>query len=108
MNDSALESTPPADAGTERSARTKAYAWTLLLVAFVVTLIVLAAANTRRVTISWVVADAKTPLVFIVVAAGVLGWLAGITTSAVIRHRARHRPRHRIRRHKGQDRTQRQ
>ena len=55
----------------------------MLLVAFVVTLIVLAATNTRRVTISWVVADAKTPLVFIVVAAGVLGWLAGITTSAI-------------------------
>jgi|GEM_PF-6482735 len=105
MNDPALEPTPPADADTERRARSKAYAWTGLLVAFVVTLIVLAAANTRRVTISWVVADARTPLVFIVVAAGVLGWLAGITTSAVIRHRARHRPRHRIRRHVGPHRT---
>ncbi len=107
MNEPAPEPRPPTDATVERHVRTQAYTWTLLLVAFVVILIVLAAANTRRVTISWVVADAKTPLVFIV-AASVLGWLAGITTSAVIRHRARHRPRHRARRHVGPRRTQRQ
>jgi uncharacterized integral membrane protein len=104
VNEPTPEPTPPADAANERRARRQAYIWTLLLVAFVVILIVLAAANTRRVTISWAVADAKTPLVFIVVAAGILGWLAGIATSAIIRHRAHHR----TRRDAGPPRTQRQ
>ena len=101
MAEPAVGPTPPREDLGERHARKRAYGWTLVLIAFVIILIVLAAANTRRVTVNWIVTDARTSLVFIVAAAGVLGWLAGIVTSVVVRHRARHKPRSQRRRRAG-------
>jgi uncharacterized integral membrane protein len=57
-----------------------------------VVLIALVIANTRQVKLSWVISTGHTSLVWIILAAAVLGWLLGITTSVVFRYRTR-RPR---------------
>jgi uncharacterized integral membrane protein len=69
--------------------KTRLYTWTVLLVAFLVILIALIVANTRRVKISWVFGDSRASLVWIVLAAAVLGWLLGIATAVVLRYRTR-------------------
>ena len=56
-----------------------------------VVLIALVAANTRQVTLSWVVGTGHASLVWIILAAAVLGWLLGIFTSVVVRLRTRRR-----------------
>jgi uncharacterized integral membrane protein len=71
--------------------RTGLYAWAFALVALVVIVIALAVANTRQVKLSWVVGTSHASLVWIIVAAVVLGWLLGITTSIVFRLRTRRR-----------------
>jgi uncharacterized integral membrane protein len=62
-----------------------------LLVAALVILILLITANTRSVKLDWVVGSTHASLVWIILAAAVLGWLLGITTSVVLRHRTRRR-----------------
>jgi uncharacterized integral membrane protein len=60
-----------------------------LLVGLIVVLIALAAANTAAVKLDWVVGSTHASLVWIILASAVLGWLLGITTSTVVRHRTR-------------------
>lgn len=72
--------------------RTGLYAWAFTLVALLVVVVALAVANTRQVKISWVVGTNHASLVWIILAAAVLGWLLGIATSIVFRLRTR-RPR---------------
>lgn len=67
------------------------YMWAFLLVALLVVVIALAAANTRQVELSWVVGEGRASLVWIIVAAAVLGWLVGIATSALFWFRTRRR-----------------
>jgi uncharacterized integral membrane protein len=71
--------------------RTGLYAWAFALVALLVIVIAFAVANTHRVKLSWVVGTSHASLVWIVLAAAVLGWLLGITTSVVFRLRTRRR-----------------
>jgi uncharacterized integral membrane protein len=71
--------------------RTWLYAWAFTLVALLVIVIALAAANTRQVKLSWVVGTGHASLVWIILAAAVLGWLLGIATSVVFRLRTRRR-----------------
>ena len=71
--------------------RTGLYAWAFGLVALLVVLIALVAANTRQVKLSWVVGTGHASLVWIILAAAVLGWLLGIFTSVVFRLRTRRR-----------------
>jgi uncharacterized integral membrane protein len=66
--------------------------WALLLVALLVVLIVLISANTGKVKLSWAFGSTHASLVWIILAAAVLGWLLGITTAVVFRFRTR-RPR---------------
>lgn len=54
-----------------------------------VVLIALVIANTRRVEISWVIGTSEASLVWIIVAAAILGWLLGIATAVVFRLRTR-------------------
>jgi len=70
----------------------RVYSSTAILVATIVILVGLTAANTRRVTISWVFGDSRARLVWIIVVAALAGWIAGIATSAVVRRRIRRRP----------------
>lgn len=71
--------------------RTGLYAWAFALVALLVIVIALAVANTRQVKLSWVVGTSHASLVWIILAAAVLGWLLGITTSIIFRLRTRRR-----------------
>ena len=52
----------------------------------------LIAANVRAVKLDWVVGSTHASLVWIILAAAVLGWLLGIATSVLFRFRTR-RPR---------------
>jgi uncharacterized integral membrane protein len=67
------------------------YAWAFVLVGLLVVVIALAVANTRQVQLSWVVGASRASLVWIVLAAAVLGWLVGIATGIVFRRRTRRR-----------------
>jgi uncharacterized integral membrane protein len=71
--------------------RARLYTWAVLLVAALVILILLIAANTRSVKLDWVVGSTHASLVWIILVAAVLGWLLGITTSIVFRYRTRRR-----------------
>jgi uncharacterized integral membrane protein len=86
--------TNPAEARGDRlrrhGRRTGLYAWAVGLVALLVILIALVVANTRQVKLSWVVGTSHASLVWIILAAAVLGWLLGILTSEVFRLRTRH------------------
>ena len=68
------------------------YTWAVLAVAGLVVLITLIAANVRAVKLDWVVGSTHASLVWIILAAAVLGWLLGIATSVLFRFRTR-RPR---------------
>lgn len=90
--------TPDTEAVESRGARlrrhghrTRLYAWAFALVALIVIVIALAVANTRQVKLSWVVGTSHASLVWIILAAAVLGWLLGITTSVIFRTRTRRR-----------------
>jgi uncharacterized integral membrane protein len=74
-----------------RGRRARLYTWAVLLVAALVILILLIAANTRSVKVDWVVGSTRASLVWIILAAAVLGWLLGIATSVVFRYRTRRR-----------------
>ena len=92
--------TVPTDATAEKRGdrlrrhgrRTGLYTWALGLVALLVVLIALVLANTRQVKLSWVVGSSNASLVWIILAAAVLGWLLGILTSEIFRLRTRRRP----------------
>jgi len=82
---------PRADRLKRHGQRTGLYAWAFGLVALAVVVIALAVANTRQVKLSWVVGTSHASLVWIIVAASVLGWLLGIVTSVVFGLRTRRR-----------------
>ena len=71
--------------------RTGLYTWAFGLIGLLVILIALVVANTRQVKLSWVVGTGNASLVWILLAAAVLGWLLGILTSVVFRSRTRRR-----------------
>jgi len=71
--------------------RTRLYTWAFLLVALLIVLVVLIAKNTRAVKLDWAVGSTHASLVWIILAAAVLGWLLGIATSIVFRYRTRSR-----------------
>ncbi len=91
--------TVPADATVEprgerlrrHGRRTGLYTWAVGLIALLVILIALVVANTRQVKLSWVVGTGHASLVWIVLAAAVLGWLLGILTSVVFGFQTRPR-----------------
>jgi uncharacterized integral membrane protein len=89
------EATEPVEARIARlrrhGRRTGLYAWAFLLVTLLVVVIALTVANTRQVKVSWVVGTSRASLVWIILAAAVLGWLLGIVTSVVFSLRTRRR-----------------
>ena len=70
------------------------YTWAASVVALLIVLILLISVNGRTVKIDWVVGSTRASLVWIVLAATVLGWLLGIATSVFFRHRTRRRELH--------------
>ena len=79
----------PGQRASRHRKRARLYIWACLLVVLLVVLIALAAANTGAVKLDWVVGSTHASLVWIILASAVLGWLLGIVTSTVVRHRTR-------------------
>lgn len=69
--------------------RLRLYASAVSFVALLVALILLIAANLRSVKLDWVFGSGHASLVWIILAATVLGWLLGIATSVLFRYRTR-------------------
>ena len=72
-----------------RARRFRLYSWTTLLVAAVVVLVALVVDNTRKVEIGWVFGSGHASLVWVILIAALVGWLAGLATSFVVRRRMR-------------------
>ena len=87
---------PPPESAHERfirhGHRARLYAGVVLFVALLAFLIVVISANTRKVKLSWAFGSTNASLVWIILAAAVIGWLLGVVTAVVLRHRT-HRPR---------------
>jgi uncharacterized integral membrane protein len=63
-----------------RQGRLQVYA--LAVVALVAILIALAATNTARVRVDWLVGSSRVSLVWLVLAAAIIGWVLGVLASA--------------------------
>ncbi len=93
--DSSQDETPtqPAESRAERfhrhGRRARLYTGAVVLVALLAVLIVLSSKNTRSVKLDWAVGSTHASLVWIILAAAVIGWLLGITTAVVFHHRTR-------------------
>lgn len=57
------------------------HAYAIAAVALVVVLIALAATNTARVRVDWLVGSSRISLVWLVLAAAVIGWILGVLTN---------------------------
>lgn len=69
--------------------RARLYAWAVAGLVLLVVLIALVTANVRSVKLDWIVGSDHASLVWIVLAAAVLGWLLGIATCILFRYRTR-------------------
>jgi uncharacterized integral membrane protein len=54
-----------------------------------VLLVILIVENTDRVRVGWIFGHSRVSLVFLILFASILGWIAGIATSIVFRRRTR-------------------
>ncbi len=85
----ATEDEPRGERVRRRTRRAGLYTWAFLLVALLVVLVALIIANTREVEVSWVFGSTSQSLVWIILAAAIVGWLTGIVTSVLFRRRTR-------------------
>lgn len=72
-----------------RGRRARMYMSALALIAVLAVLVVLISANVRSVELDWIFGSARVSLVWVILAATVLGWLLGIATGALFRHRTK-------------------
>jgi uncharacterized integral membrane protein len=70
-----------------RATRLRGYS--LLAVALSAFVVALAAANTARVKVNWLFASSLVSLIWLVLAAAVLGWMLGLVTYAALQRRNR-------------------
>jgi uncharacterized integral membrane protein len=65
--------------------------WVALVIAIgvIVFLILLVARNTRQVKLDYVVSSTKTALIWLIIISAICGWVLGIVTSFLVRHRTR-------------------
>jgi uncharacterized integral membrane protein len=73
--------------------RVQLYTYTFFIVAFLVVLIALIAANAHQVRYSWVFGHTHASLVWLILVCGVAGWLGGIATALALEWRVRRRRR---------------
>ena len=87
---------PPQESRRERllrhGRRARLYTAAVLLAALFTVLVVLISRNTGAARLDWVFGSTRASLVWIILAAALLGWLLGIVTAEVFHHRTR-RPR---------------
>jgi uncharacterized integral membrane protein len=69
--------------------RVRLYMWAVVFLSLLAVLVVLISANTRRVKLDWAIGSKYASLVWIILAAAVIGWLLGVTTAVVFRRRTR-------------------
>jgi uncharacterized integral membrane protein len=69
--------------------RTRLHGYALVAVALFAFVIALAAANTARVKISWLFGSSHVSLVWLILAAAIIGWLLGLVTNAALHRRTR-------------------
>jgi uncharacterized integral membrane protein len=69
--------------------RVRLYLWSFALVGLVVILCGLVIANTRAVRLDWVVGSTRASLIWIILAAAIFGWVAGLVTGILFRHHTR-------------------
>jgi uncharacterized integral membrane protein len=85
----------PGESGHDRASRhahrARLYAGSFAFVALLAILVVLISKNTGAVKLDWVVGSTHASLVWIILAAAVLGWLLGLVTAVVFHHRTRRR-----------------
>ncbi len=74
---------------TRQGRRARLYTGATAFVALFAVLLVLTTKNTRGVKLDWAVGSTHASLVWIILAAAVIGWLLGITTAVVFQHRTR-------------------
>jgi uncharacterized integral membrane protein len=72
-----------------RARQVRLYSWTTLLVVTLVVITALIIDNTRSVKLGWVFGSSQASLVWIILVAAVVGWLAGMATSFIVRRRIR-------------------
>jgi uncharacterized integral membrane protein len=65
------------------------YVWTFAIVAALVIIVGLIVDNTHEVRVGYVFGDARTSLIWVIVVAGLAGWLAGLATAVLFRFRTR-------------------
>jgi len=82
---------PPRERLLRHARRAGLYSSAAAVVALLVVLVLLISVNIRTVKIDWVFDSMRASLVWIVLAATVLGWLLGIATCVSFRHRTRRR-----------------
>ena len=69
--------------------RVRLYAGALVFVGLLVVLIVFVSVNTGAVRLDWAFGSTHASLVWIILAAAVIGWLLGMATAVVFHHRTR-------------------
>jgi uncharacterized integral membrane protein len=69
--------------------RTGLWVSLVIAIAAVIFLILLIARNTRHVKIDYVVDSTKARLIWLIVISTIVGWVLGIVTSFLVRHRTR-------------------
>jgi len=71
--------------------RTVLYLWAALAVVVLVGIVALIVENTRSVKVGWIFGYSHISLVWLVLFAGILGWILGIATAVMLRRRTRRR-----------------
>ena len=69
--------------------RARLYVYAIVAVALAALVVALAASNTAHAKVSWLIGTSHVSLVWMVLAAVVLGWLLGILTAAALHRRTR-------------------
>ena len=69
--------------------RTGLWVSLLIAIAAIVFLILLISRNTRQVKLDYVVGDTQARLIWLIIVAAIVGWVLGIVTSFLVRHRTR-------------------
>ena len=72
-----------------KALRVRLHGYAITAVALVAIVIALAASNTARVKVDWLIGSSHVSLVWLVLVTAILGWALGLTTSARLHWRTR-------------------
>jgi|HubBroStandDraft_6_1064221.scaffolds.fasta_scaffold1331925_1 uncharacterized integral membrane protein len=79
----------PAERFRRKALRGRLHGYAIGAVALVAVLIALAATNTAQVKVNWLIGSSRVSLVWLVLAAAILGWVLGLMASARFHWRTR-------------------